>query len=78
MKTMKRLIKWVYGLFKKSKAVAIRCNECKQANAIALVTFCSKENPVVDYPVCGACLAEIGKKYKSTWASSQICIRKTA
>lgn len=52
------------------------CNECNKNEATILVGFCSKKNPVIDLPVCDECLDRIDKLYKSTWANSQIILKR--
>lgn len=49
------------------------CNECSEI-ATVKVTFTSKNPKAVDVSLCDKCLESIGKRYKSDWAGSQICI----
>ncbi len=53
-----------------------RCNECHRNKATVLIGFCSKEISVTDLPVCDECLEKINKLYKSTWANSQIYLKR--
>jgi len=81
MELLKRLWKCLSGIFsrrQKAKSKSVVCGECGQEEARVLLTFCSKTNPVIDYPVCDACRDKIAVKYKSTWADTQICLRKIA
>ena len=79
MRLFKKIIQWVRGLFTKKKVPKkpnLVCGECGVRGAVVLVTFCSKTNPVIDYPVCKECMENsITPKYKAEWNGTQICIK---